>query len=1135
MEFERNKSSIPEEPCQNIANDTDDITSKGIRVLPFDRCTDECQSSTKRHKKDNANGKDFSPNNSTGDSSPIRSTVVNKKMSKNSPKLTKGFSSFFVKKTVSEYALEDEEFMFIKEYINQNGTGPIDTDLTDMEVLSDVQQKIGAIEKEMKHKLSDMQMSKSLTFEELETIQDTLKEHGFNLNRLRDKETELNNTNTEKHKLLAKIVTARKQANEAACYWTKDDSVQAASWMYLTSLANMLLADYDNRSKQVQRNNIEDIIEIDIEDNTDIVEEDGGNNNVIEIEDDNNNQVTDTLKRGEEHSVKRSIPNRKYVEKKPAQKKVSLKDYKFYLHGAKKGESLADPAHGFTWINGQIRCTLCGNKPISTARSMARHAGSEKHKEAFAKKKKGGVKSYQRGIIMIDDGTRGDTMPDDIKQFRCAALFAAAKANISIKSLFGLKPFIEQYSKIDMGNDTDLTRTYLKGALEVLLQDLRTFLKVHCFDEYSIIMDGTPSFAAAECIIIRTVSRSYDIHEFVISLGLFKKSLNGSELASHVIDSIGKQVCLMLENMIGTHMDRAPTNTNAVKQIKIEYPGVNSSDNYCCSHGMSNVGKRMTEFPGTAKYAELFRKRFQKVIQYKGKARNYVKEIFGEQVKTSQGVRFFVKYEQIVQIAKHGPTKIMNDIIPHLHAKKWSEKSTMKIMKSFGDTNANSLADLGMATIELAVVSQAGKSLAEGCYIFEGDDPIILRARKVFERIEDNIGTNFGTNEESLRDAANSALELILKAREKVTAVWDEGLRLLDEGNIVLEREKENKQRLLNEKSRMTSRRSSTGRAITNTAARNATHETDIDNINQLIFDCDCVLRREKRNILSLKKAADDAKHIYMAWMEMYPHQTLDAIIAHAQVVMEKASQYYTQIFLEEGGAYYRLRHAANAVAMFDPTFLNGMSEADIVLKLFEMVDNLKFFNYTKHFKESFLKRLKKEIKDVVAEATLNGSLEDIKPSQKYITRMKLRIKRKQLRNDDGITWREDDAEYSRRIWEWWKTRVGKFPYHSLALRLIVLTQTSSCSVERVFSRLKLIREICGERLKEDITLFRILLQCNGDLGELLEQYNNGGDGTPSFRNYHDIFNQHADGSDSDSGNEFEENESDDNSDSEDE
>ena len=62
-------------------------------------------------------------------------------MSKNSPILTKGFSSFFVKKTVSEYAVKDEEFMFMKEYINQNGTGPIDADLTDMEVLLDVNRK----------------------------------------------------------------------------------------------------------------------------------------------------------------------------------------------------------------------------------------------------------------------------------------------------------------------------------------------------------------------------------------------------------------------------------------------------------------------------------------------------------------------------------------------------------------------------------------------------------------------------------------------------------------------------------------------------------------------------------------------------------------------------------------------------------------------------------------------------------------------------------------------------------------------------------------------------------------------------------------------------------------------------------
>ena len=147
MDSERNKSSRTEEPSKNIANESDDLKSKGIRSLSFNRMTDEYQSSPKRHKRDNASGKELSPNNSTGDSSPIKSTIVKKQLSKNSPKLTKGFSSFFVKKTVSEYCLEDEEFMFIKEYINKNGTGPIDADPMDMKLLSDIQQKIDAIKK----------------------------------------------------------------------------------------------------------------------------------------------------------------------------------------------------------------------------------------------------------------------------------------------------------------------------------------------------------------------------------------------------------------------------------------------------------------------------------------------------------------------------------------------------------------------------------------------------------------------------------------------------------------------------------------------------------------------------------------------------------------------------------------------------------------------------------------------------------------------------------------------------------------------------------------------------------------------------------------------------------------------------
>ena len=48
---------------------------------------------------------------------------------------------------------------------------------------------------------------------------------------------------------------------------------------------------------------------------------------------------------------------------------------------------------------------------------------------------------------------------------------------------------------------------------------------------------------------------------------------------------------------------------------------------------------------GSAPHAENFRKMFQKVIQYPGKARDYASEVFGETVLDAGGVRFFVKYE----------------------------------------------------------------------------------------------------------------------------------------------------------------------------------------------------------------------------------------------------------------------------------------------------------------------------------------------------------------------------------------------------------------------------------------------------------------------------------------------------------
>jgi len=54
--------------------------------------------------------------------------------------------------------------------------------------------------------------------------------------------------------------------------------------------------------------------------------------------------------------------------------------------------------------------------------------------------------------------------------------------------------------------------------------------------------------------------------------------------------------------------------------------------------------------------------------------------------------------------------------------------------------------------------------------------------------------------------------------------------------------------------------------------------------------------------------------------------------------------------------------------------------------------------------------------------------------------------------------------------------------YFRHALTLVELAQISSCSVERVFSQLKLDRGARGDKMLEDIVEIRMFCRCNGDL-----------------------------------------------------
>ena len=119
---------------------------------------------------------------------------------------------------------------------------------------------------------------------------------------------------------------------------------------------------------------------------------------------------------------------------------------------------------------------------------------------------------------------------------------------------------------------------------------------------------------------------------------------------------------------------------------------------------------------------------------------------------------------------------------------------------------------------------------------------------------------------------------------------------------------------------------------------------------------------------------------------------------------------------------------------------------------------------------------LKKELPKIVEETNNDHDLDTIKPSKLFQTWMEKKRKRKKLDENTNLDWKMDDGEYACRIWEWWRSRMTKFPCFGLALRLAVLCQLSSCSVERVFSRLNLIQNICGGGLLEDHLEIRLFL-----------------------------------------------------------
>jgi hypothetical protein len=82
---------------------------------------------------------------------------------------------------------------------------------------------------------------------------------------------------------------------------------------------------------------------------------------------------------------------------------------------------------------------------------------------------------------------------------------------------------------------------------------------------------------------------------------------------------------------------------------------------------------------------------------------------------------------------------------------------------------------------------------------------------------------------------------------------------------------------------------------------------------------------------------------------------------------------------------------------------------------------------------------------------------------------------------DTEGSWKEDIGEMARHIWEWWTICLNakQFVYFGFALQHVGITKVSSIFIERVFSHMKTIVELCTSTQLETFLLGALLRHQN--------------------------------------------------------
>jgi hypothetical protein len=788
--------------------------------------------------------------------------------------------------------------------------------------------------------------------------------------------------------------------------------------------------------------------------------------------------------------------------------------------------------HRLELKEGLIFCFLCNTGKCMAKSAVTQHLAGKKHQDNWANmKKRSGTSTVQQESL--DDTTRlceerrskHGHLTAKMKAYRVTALRGAYQSNISLCQLGRLdKAFIGAFRQPDvsLGHADDLAKEYGGLLREQEMNKLRDRLK-KCYPQFATISDGTPTFAKAEAMMIRLVTHDLQIVQILVNLKLFKHGLTGENIANSMLHTIRKVLQLPPHDWRFAMMDRAASNIKAIKDIKrtTEYTPAFVP---CCSHTLCKPGESFA-----SRRIDAIRKTWNTAIMFKGRASDTFKKVFNVSVRRAGGVRWWVQYEQMEQLDDVGLGNVMTQVVPECIRHKWSPESMKSLQKLASPER------LPLATVELSAVVEAGLPFCQATYMLEGDDPLILTAYIVFQKLDRLVDNGFAlpnTREKCKRAAAEikrlkqpliEAIDLIKEEIDQIiehigrleSAPTESPTTATETPLVVAERR---------------SHRAKTTVQNYDLTANGNYRRRRVPQLGQMRDEGwleEQLLKLHKELDVLEVELAESYVELEDLIMEIGPATTEEELYAHARdVVVAPAIQKYAKLFHHSGGHnddpnecipdLVRTKLSSEACKLFDPFYIASVTQDSLEI----LADNLKYFDIPE-FNEAFIMELKKEIPKALQDAKKTFDWDSIPEAKTYKRRVNERARRRNqqaiveegnpeapLVNQSGYqpddnntastttsspqdSWKEDPGERARRIWEWWRIRLNadksswKMFHH--ALRLIVLSQVSSAAVERVFSQLMYIIKTCGVSMLEDTVEMRAMIRCNDGLESVFE------------------------------------------------